>query len=127
MSIKGKAGDMSGAGLAVVLTMCLSLLAVIVTACWLAIDGKDVPEVLDRVLQGLLIGVPALLAKTFRDATKGEDEPTPVSVVSGPQEPVFTAETGVTTDVGSTDVLADPELEEGAAAGVGPARRRPRP
>lgn len=80
---------MSGAGLAVVSTMCLALLLVVGTACWLAIDGTEVPEVLDRVLQGLLIGVPALLAKTFRDAPS---EPQAVNVVNSPLDPVPTTD-----------------------------------
>lgn len=101
MTVKSKASEMSGAGLAVVLTMCLSLLLVVGTTCWLAIDGKDTPEVIDRVLQGLLIGVPALLAKTYRDASK--DEATPVNVVN---ESLETRETEVTTDV--RGVRADP-------------------
>lgn len=103
MSVRSKTSEMSGAGLAVVGTMCLSLLLVIGTACWLAIDGKDTPEVIDRVLQGLLIGVPALLAKTFRDAGASgpsDDDPTPVELVQGP--PVVTREV-TAADLGGGD------------------------
>lgn len=78
---------MSGAGLAVVVTMCLGLLGVLGTACYLAIVGTEVPEAIDRVLQGLLIGVPALLAKTYRDAPVASglpEDPVHVDPTSGP-------------------------------------------
>jgi len=91
VSVKSKAQAMSGAGLLVVLTMCLGLLVVIGTASVIALRGDELPEALDRVLQGLLIGVPALLAKTYRDATPAETEaPVPVELVQ--EVPVVTRE-----------------------------------
>lgn len=111
---------MSGAGLLVVGTMCLALLAVIVTACWMAVQGTDIPEALDRVLQGLLIGVPALLAKTYRDVqgepdNQTDEPPTPVEIVQ--DEPVETRE------VGPADMRANPEALP-VGMDEGPPRRR---
>jgi hypothetical protein len=78
--------SMSGAGMLVVGSMCLALLMVVGAVCWLAIDGNDVPDALDRVLQGLLVGVPAMLAKTYKDTPS--TEPQDVRVVSPDPLPV---------------------------------------
>lgn len=83
-----KAKAMTGAGLMVVATMCVGLLVVLVTASYLAVQGQDIPEALDRVLQGLLIGVPALLARTWSEVKGKDAEPQDVTVVNHPGEPV---------------------------------------
>lgn len=94
MSVKGKAQAMSGAGLLVVGTLCLGLLMALATVCYLTIQGLDVPSQLETIVGGLLVGVPALLAKTYRDAQPEPtlDEPTPVEVISSPEQPVVTSE-----------------------------------
>lgn len=83
----GRLEGMSGAGLLVVGSLCLSLVLVVLTACALAVLAAvggdidvDLPPALDRLLQGLLVAVPALLAKTYRDAKEaGVADPTTVT------------------------------------------------
>lgn len=77
-------GGLSGAGFLVVAGMTLALLAAVATICALALQGAETPEALDRLVQGLLVGVPALLANTRR----GSSEPTPVAVQQPHGEPV---------------------------------------
>lgn len=104
---KDKAQAMSGAGLLVVASMCLALLAAVLTACWLAVQGEDVPDGLDRVLNGLMVGVPALLAKSYRDAQKArEGEVQQVEVTNTTSQPVPTADVVEETEV-TTGVLGD--------------------
>lgn len=87
MSVKGKAEEMSGAGLLVVATLCVSLLLALGTVCYLTIQGMEVPPQLETIVGGLLVGVPALLAKTYRDAQREphNDEPVPVTPITGPE------------------------------------------
>lgn len=57
--------NMSGAGFMVVGSMCVALLVMVLAVAALAIAGKDIPDVVDKIVSGLLVGVPALLAKTY--------------------------------------------------------------
>lgn len=80
--------DLSGAGVLVVGTMCAALLLALATVCWLAATGSDVPPQLETIVGGLLVGVPALLAKTYSDrepveVTAPPGEPLPVEVDEG--------------------------------------------
>lgn len=78
---------MSGAGLLVVGTLCLSLLLALGTVCYLAATGGEVPPQLETIVGGLLVGVPALLARTYADRREtGDDDP--VTVQAPPGEPL---------------------------------------
>lgn len=112
MSVKGKAQAMSGAGLLVVGTLCIGLLMALATVCYLTIQGIEVPSQLETIVGGLLVGVPALLAKTYRDAQpEPQSEPTPVEVISSPDHPVVTEE----VSQGAADALSRRQIA-GAAS-----------
>lgn len=87
MSTRG----MSGAGLLVVGTLCLGLLATLGTACALVLRGMDVPSQLETIVGGLLVGVPALLARTYADRE--------------PVEVVQVADPGWVDDAGEVELL----------------------
>lgn len=75
---------MSGAGLLVVGALCLSLIVVVGTACAFAFahPGTDLPPAVDRLLQGLVVAVPALLAKTYADRSGTAPQPGDPSTVT---------------------------------------------
>lgn len=77
----GRLEGMSGAGLLVVGSLCLAFLIVVVTVCVLAVldPASETPAALDRLLQALVVAVPALLAKTYRDLKASSDGPTTVT------------------------------------------------
>lgn len=78
---------MSGAGILVVGTLCFGLLMTLATACALVLRGMEVPTQLEAIIGPLLVGVPALLARTWSDRNKG-----PTEVVGQAGEPVVVEE-----------------------------------
>ena len=80
---------MSGAGLMVVGTLCLALLACIGTLCAFSLihPSQEVPAMLDRILTGLVASVGTLLAKTYADK-RAYDDDEPVQVEASNPLPV---------------------------------------
>lgn len=70
-------------GAVIVSVMSASLLVTVIVVAVLALNGDEVPEVLDRLLQALLVGVPSLTARTRQD---------PAAVVEQPANVTATAE-----------------------------------
>jgi hypothetical protein len=122
MSVKAKAQAMSGGGLLVVGTLCLVFIMAGATMCVLASRGVEIPTQLETLVGALSVGVPALLAKTYRDAPPEPDEvPTPVTVINN-GEPVITEEVQpAVADGGADPVVEDDVSRLGLAA---PRRRR---
>lgn len=104
--------QMSGAGFMVVATMCLALLIVLVTSCYMAATGVEIPEIIDRAMGGLLIGVPALLAKTFRDAGDRTDDDSPAPVELIQDRPVVTREVDPAETLGGDERGLRPTLRD---------------
>lgn len=104
VSVKAKAQAMSGAGLLVVGTLCFVFLLAVATTCVLAVKGMEIPTQLETLVGALSVGVPALLAKTYRDAPPEPDAevpPTPVEIVQ--EDPVETREVGPAVADGGVD------------------------
>lgn len=91
---------MSGAGLLVVGTYCLTTLSCVVTLCVLAVLGREVPDQLDQLVTTVVAGVGLLLAKTWADkpaAGDGPAAPVPLEVVQTEPVPVVEIPEGQTT------------------------------
>lgn len=82
---------MSGAGLLVVGTLCLSLLLVLVTVCALVLRGMEVPGTMETIVAALLTGVPALLARSWQERKSANE---PVEVVGQAGAPVVVEQAG---------------------------------
>lgn len=69
-------------GAVIVSVMSAALLIAVIAVVVLALRGQEVPEVLDRLLQALLVGVPSLTARTRQDPAAVVEQPASVSATA---------------------------------------------